>query len=229
VIPGLLLSSALLAAPPAPAPQPSEDAIRGRWHFVFEEPLQPRFEYSLLFTRTAAGDETTLLVKTRAGRLELVSRQDASERDSTESLRDLEGNETFTRRLLFAGAPAVEGCEAVKAPDPCLVFTGSRGRLVTGLSAFTGEGASALRQRARQLVSDALERRLRELAAVFRRSVEFEAYLDDFLGLVWPDDFKIGRAGFAKGTRTRGCAFDAEFGYPCSEKERWREGRRFPD
>ena len=48
----------------------------------------------------------------------------------------------------------------------------------------------------------------------------------DFLGLVWPERFTRPQS-LRKGERTKGCAFDAEFGFPCAPEDLAREAKRF--
>ena len=212
---------ALLAASGGGAAEPVGGAS-SRWHFRWPDGL----ELTVLFRRSAAGDETRLLVASPAGRFELVSAQDAASRTSEESVRSLDENEVFSRRLLFSGTEDVAACSGVKAPDACVVFSGKNGSLATGFSAFSGRDAAAWRRRASDLASEAMRRRLLALAPLSTRSAEFAAYRSDFLGLVWPAVFG-GKISIVPGTRAPACSFDAGFGVPCSEAERAREGRRF--
>ncbi|HQR67932.1 MAG TPA: hypothetical protein PLB02_11100, partial [Thermoanaerobaculia bacterium] len=122
------LLALLLAGAPALSPLPW-----ARWHFVFSKEV----EMSILFRRDAGGDETRLLVRCAAGRFELVSRQDPSGRDSTESVRSLEEAETFSRRLVLGGVPEARGCEGVAPGDACAAFSGRNGTLAAGLSALS--------------------------------------------------------------------------------------------
>ena len=212
---------ALLAASGGGTPEPVGSAP-SRWHFRWPD----GFELSVLFRRSAAGDETRLLVASPAGKFELVSAQDAASRTSEESVRSLDENEIFSRRLLFSGTEDVAACSGVKAPDACVVFSGKNGSLAAGFSAFSGRDGAAWRRRASDLASEALRRRLLALGPFSTRSAEFAAYRSDFLGLVWPAAFG-GKISIVPGTRAPGCSFDAGFGVPCSEAELAREGRRF--
>ncbi len=215
-----LLVFLLAGAPDGPPPE-----LRGRWHFVFSKDV----EMSILFRRDARGDETRLLLQCTAGRFELVSRQDPSGRDSTESVRSLEEEETFSRRLVLGGVPTAPGCEKIPPVDACAVFRGRNGSLAAGLSAFSEEGAASLRAKGAALVSPGMARRLVGLAPVLTYAAEFGSYTGDFLGLVWPEVFSRPLA-IRRGTRVRGCDFDAGFGDPCSSSEREREAKRFgPD
>lgn len=207
----------------APADDPS--GPWARWHFVFGTEL----EMSVLFRRDAAGDETRLLVRCEAGRFELASRQDPSGNDSTESVRSLATGETLERRILLRGWEAVAGCEDVRRPDACLLWKGANGRVASRMSQFSGEAAPAARQNVAALVSPAFRESLFSLADILPLAAEFGSYTNDFLGLVWPDSFRRP-AALRKGTRTRGCDFDADFGHPCSAAEREREEKRLgPD
>ena len=212
---------ALLAASGGGAAEPN-DGTPSRWHFRWPDGL----ELSVLFRRSGAGDETRLLVASPAGRFELVSVQDAASRTSEESIRSLDENEVFARRLLFSGTEDVAACSVVKPPDACVIFSGRNGSLAAGFSAFSGGDAAAWRRRASGLASDAMRRRLLALGPLSTRSAEFAAYRSDFLGLVWPEAFG-GKISIVPGTRTPGCSFDAGFGVPCSDAERARERRRF--
>jgi len=182
-------------------------------------------EMSVLFRRDASGDETRLLLRCDAGRFELVSRQGPSGPDSTESVRSLEEGETLSRQLLFAGADAPPGCRAARPTDACAVFAGRNGTLAAGLSAFAGEGGGGLRAKGAALVSPGMSRRLLGLAPILTWVAEFGSYTDDFLALLWPEAFTRPRA-LRRGTRSRGCDFDAAFGHPCSAAERVREEKR---
>lgn len=204
----------------APAEDPS--GPWSRWHFVFEKGL----EMSVLFRRDASGDETRLLVRGKAGRFEFLSRQDPPGNDSTESIRSLATGETLERRILLGGWEAVAGCEDVHRPDACLLWKGANGRVASRMSQFSGEAARAARQNVAALVSGGFRDRLKDLAPYLTYAAEFGSYRDDFLVLVWPEWFH-GPAKLRRGTRTRGCDFDASFGHPCTEKERARDETRF--
>jgi len=193
-----------------------------RWHFV----LGPDAELSVLFRREKTGDETRLLVRALAGHFELISRQSLSGRDSVESVRSLEEEETLTRRLVLGGHADEPACSGVPPKDACVVLTGRGGALASGLSAFAGVGAAALREKAAALVSPAMRRRLVDLAPSLAGTVDYDVYSSDFLGLLWPDAYGP-RAPLRRGTRTAACDFDAGFGHPCSSAERERETKRF--
>jgi hypothetical protein len=193
-----------------------------RWHFVFG----PEAELSVLFRRDAAGDETRLLVRATAGRFELVSKQSPSGRDSVESVRSLEEGETLTRRLVLSGHADVPACAEVVPRDACVLLTGRGGALAVGLSAFAGEEAANLGKKGAALVSPGMQRRLLDLAPVLAGTADYHAYASDFLSLLWPEAYGP-RAALRRGTRTRGCDFDAAFGHPCSPEERNREEKRF--
>ncbi len=66
------------------------------------------------------------------------------------------------------------------------------------------------------------------LAPLLPAVAEFGSYSKDFLALVWPERFS-GAQKLVRGEREPGCAFDAEFGYPCSPQEKARETRRFAE
>jgi hypothetical protein len=207
----------LLAGTPAAPREPW-----ARWHFVFSKDV----EMSVLFRRDASGDETRLLLRCDAGRFELVSQQDPSGRSSTESVRSLEGAETLSRQLVFSGPSASPGCDGAAPGDACVVFEGRNGTLPAGLSAFSGEGAGALRANGAALVSPELKRRLFGLAPILAWAAEFGSFTGDFLGLIWPEAFARPQA-LRRAVRSRGCDFDAVFDHPCSPSEHEREEKRF--
>lgn len=219
------LFSALLLAPAAPAADTPRTA---RWHFVFGNVLGKDFELSVLFSRTARGDDTRLLVAAPAGRFVFVSRQDPSGRDSTESIQETASGEILERRILLSGYDGVAACAAVKAPDACLVWNGAGGSSASGLSAFSGEDSKAVRGKVSALVTERMKKSLFALAPILPAAAEFGSYQGDFLGLVWPEHFR-DRASLRRGRRTAGCDFDAAFGYPCDEAEMERERKRFPE
>ena len=208
---------AILLAAPAGDPSGPWD----RWHFVFGKEV----EMSILFRRDAAFDETRLLVRSEAGSFELSSHQDPSGNDSTESVRWLATGETLERRILLKGWEAVAGCEDTHRPDACLLWRGANGSVASRMSQFSGEAARAARHQVAAIVSPAFKEHLFSLAEIFPLMAEFGSYTSDFLGLVWPDPFRRP-AALRKGTRTRGCDFDALFGHPCSAVEREREEKR---
>ena len=208
----LLASRAAKAAGPA------------RWHFSFGGAT----EISILFERTEAGDATRLLVKAVAGRFVFFSRQDPSGRDSTESIRRLPDGEELMRRLVLTRFGDVRGCEKVTPPDACVVLEGKSGTLAAGFSAFSGERAAKTRERAASLVSPAMRDALFGVAPILPAVAEFGSYTKDFLGLVWPERF-TKQQSLRKGERTKGCDFDATFGYPCDADARRREEKRFAD
>jgi len=208
----LLASRAAKAAGPA------------RWHFSFGGAT----EISILFERTEAGDATRLLVKAAAGRFVFFSRQDPSGRDSTESIRRLPDGEELMRRLVLTRFGDVPGCEKVTPPDACVVLEGKSDTLATGFSAFSDERAAKTRERAASLVSPAMRDALFGVAPILPAVAEFGSYTKDFLGLVWPERF-TKQQSLRKGERTKGCDFDATFGYPCDADARRREEQRFAD
>ncbi|MEO6324390.1 MAG: hypothetical protein ABIT01_01090 [Thermoanaerobaculia bacterium] len=213
----LLARTATAQAPPAP---------RGRWHF--QVPGEGGFAYSILFSRGAGEDETRLLLLQGAERLELVSRQGGTGSDSLESVRNGATGELFSRRLLLSGYAAIPGCEGVKSPDACLIFSGPNGTVSASLAAFAAQDAPALRTRIAALTSEKFQVGLFGTAPCFDRVLELSSYQDDFLGLVWPERFRH-RTGAIQGgaSRVRGCSFDTGFGFPCTEAERRREETRF--
>jgi hypothetical protein len=216
------LATAVLAVPAAASAPAAPRAKPARWHFSRPDGL----EWSILFRRDAAGDETRLLVKAPGGRFELLSAQDAASRTSEESIRSLDEDETFARRLVLSGLKTEPACAAVKAPDACVLFVGKNGSVATSLSALSGKQAASLRERAAALPSDPMRRRLLALGPFLPTLQELFVYGPDFLALVWPEAFGARKA-LAPGTRTPGCAFDAAFGFPCSAEERAREAKRF--
>ncbi len=186
---------------------------------------------SILFRRDARGDETRLLLRCAAGRFELVSRQDPSGRDSTESVRSLEEAETLSRRLLFAfpGREEVEpACGEVPPGDACTVFIGKIGTLAAPLSGFAEEKGAPLRRRGATLVSPGMRKRLVELGPLLTFAAEFGSYTSDFLGLLWPEAC-AHPLSLRRGRRTPGCDFDAGFDHPCTPEDRDREERRFSE
>lgn len=176
----------------------------------------------MLFLRSGDGDETRLLVVAGASRLEFLSRQDPTGLDSLELVKDHATGETFSRRLVLPGGARPAGCAAVEGTDACLVFTGKGAPLTVPLSAFAKDEAAGHRERLSKLVSEGLSKKLLDLAPIYSRSADFDRYRDDFLALVWP---AIGKrsGGPEVANRVPGCAFDAGFGFPCSEKELARE------
>ncbi len=201
---------------------PSASAAPARWHFVFGKTC----EISILFEREEKGDTTRLLVRAPAGRFVFLSSQDPSGRDSTESIRRLPDGETLARRLVLSSFEGIPACASVRAPDACVVFTGAGGTVASGLGAFAGAQAAALRERVAGLVSPSLRDSLFALAPLLPTVAEFGSYSGDFLGLVWPDRFK-GEQSLKRGERRPGCDFDVEFGFPCTAEERAREAKRF--
>jgi len=199
-------------------------AGEARWHFSFGGAT----EISILFERTEAGDATRLLVKAAAGRFIFFSRQDPSGRDSTESIRRLPDGEELMRRLVLARFGDVPGCEEVTPPDACVVLEGRNGMLAAGFSAFSDERAAKTRERATSLVSPAMRDALFGVASVLPAVAEFGSYTKDFLGLVWPERFTKPQS-LRRGKRTKGCDFDATFGYPCDADALRREEKRFAD
>lgn len=210
----LLAVAALLAHSALAAP--------ARWHFVFER----AWEISILFEREEEGDRTRLLVRAPAGRFVFFSEQDSSGRDSTESVRLVPGGETLTRRLILSRFEEIPDCSSVRVPDACVVFSGPGGSFATGFAAFSDERAVETRARAAALVSPAFQGALFGLAPLLPAVAEFGSYGKDFLGLVWPERFTRPHS-LRKGDRTKGCDFDAAFGFPCDARAREREDKRF--
>jgi hypothetical protein len=212
------VAAALLLGAQAAAAAPA------RWHFSFG-----KWRLSIFFEREeGTGDATRLLVAAPAGRFEFLSSQNPSGRDSTESIRRLPEGETFARRLVLSTFEEIPACSSVRAPDACVVFTGSGGTFATGFSSFAGERAAASREKAASLVSPGLRDALFGLAPLLPAVAEFGSYSKDFLGLVWPEKFSAAQK-LVRGERKPGCAFDATFGFPCSEEEKSRESKRFAE
>jgi hypothetical protein len=200
-------------------------AAPARWHFS----IGKTWEISIFFEREEGkGDSTRLLVSAAAGRFEFLSSQDPSGRDSTESIRRLPDGETFARRLVLSTFEEIPACSSVRAPDACVAFTGSGGTFATGLSSFGGERAAVAREKAAALVSPGLRDALFGLTPLLPAVAEFGSYSKDFLGLVWPERFSASQK-LVRGERKPGCAFDATFGFPCSDEEKARESKRFAE
>jgi hypothetical protein len=198
-------------------------AAPARWHFAFG-----KWSVSILFERETKGDTTRLLVKAPAGRFVFVSTQDPSGRDSTESIRRLPDGETLARRLVLSSFEEIPACSSVRAPDACVVFTGTGGSVASGIGAFAGAQAAPLRERIAGLVSPGMRDALFALAPVLPAVAEFGSYSKDFLGLVWPGRFSAPQK-LERGVRKPGCDFDADFGWPCSAEEKARETKRFAE
>lgn len=193
---------------------------RGRWHFVADDPAA---EWSVLFSREESGDETRLLLERGDSRLELVSRQDPSDRDSTESVTDIVTKETLSRRLLLSRYEGVDGCKTLKGPDACILFSDGKVVVATSLSALSAPDAAPLRERIRRLVSQPFQGELLSLGDLLQVSMDFDAYGPDFLDLVFPGRFTKATVRSFSGRRTVGCDFDERFGHPCSDVEKTRE------
>ncbi len=155
-----------------------------------------------------------------------LSSQDPSGRDSTESIRRLPDGETLTRRLVLSRFEEISSCASVRAPDACVVFTGSAGTSSTGFSEYAGPRAAAAREKAAALVSPGMRDALFALAPLLPAVAEFGSYSKDFLGLVWPGRFAAAQK-LQRGVRKPGCDFDATFGFACDAGERERENKRF--
>lgn len=214
--------SLLLCAEAAPAIEIPKKAA-GRWHFTFQ--TEPAFEISVIFRRDETGDKTRLLVRLPSGRFELFSEQDATGRITFESVKELETGTIFERRLYLPGPLLPKGCTKVST-DGCLEFRGARGQHRTTLAAFSGETAETERRAVKAVLAPGLDASIQRLVQAFPRSHEFDAYGDDFLYLVWPQAKR--QSPVEKAERGPGCAFDASFGYPCSDVDRKREEARFP-
>lgn len=218
-------AAALALLLPLPARSAAPAGTSARWHFVWEG--TPALALSVLFRRSAEGDETRLLVEAATGRFVFVSRQTADSLDSLEAVTDVASGETFSRRLLLSGHASRPECAGVKEPDACLLFEGPGGKLAAGLSRFEGPQADPLRREALALLSGTLKERLLALAPVFPLSAEFRAYGADFLGLLWPQTYRRTWGPPSPGRRAAGCDFDAALGVPCTEADRETERRRF--
>ena len=214
-------SAAAVAAWLLPSPS-SAAAAPARWHFSFG-----KWQMSVFFERQERkGDTTRLLVEAGAGRFDFVSSQDPSGRDSAESIRRLPDGETLTRRLVLSSFEEIHACSSVREPDACVVLTGANGTLSAPISGFAGESGGPLRARAAALVSPGMRDALFALAPILPAVAEFGSYTKDFLGLVWPEGFAKSQS-LRRGKRTRGCDFDATFGYPCDAEARRREEKLF--
>jgi hypothetical protein len=66
------------------------------------------------------------------------------------------------------------------------------------------------------------------VAPILPAVAEFGSYTKDFLGLVWPKRFTKPQS-LRRGERTKGCDFDATFGYPCDAAQKERERKRFDE
>lgn len=198
------------------------EKAKGRWHFAFLN--EPRFEISVLFSRDESGDKTRLLVRLPSGRWDLYSEQDSTSRVTFESVKDLETGASLERRLFLPGPKLPPACTRTPG-DACIVFKGEKGERRLPISAFSGAKGDGERQAVKALLAPGLEAALKRLLEVFPRSHEFDAYGDDFLYLVWPAGRRTGPVEQA--IRSPGCAFDASFGYPCSEADQKRENSRF--
>ena len=208
------------ATPPPSAAEPGRALVpRGRWHH--EAPGPPAVRWSVLFRRSDAEDETRLLVETPGGRWTLLSRQPAFGTATREEVTDTALGETVSRSLAHSPLARVPECAAVRAPDACLILEGTRGRLAAPLSAFSREEAAALKRRAASVVSPAFLRRLRGLAPALPIA-DLAFYSEDFLALLDPA-LARPKGPALTAPRRPGCAFDAEFGWPCSPDERRRE------
>lgn len=194
---------------------------RGRWHHE----LPGRARWSVLFRRTEAGDETRLLVETKAGRWVLLSTQPASGRSTREDVFSTRLGEGVSRLLSHTPAAGTPECARVAPPDACVVLEGSRGRLAAPLSAFSGEDAAPLRKRAAAVVSPAFLADLRGLAPALPIA-DLAFYAEDFLALLDPALARPPGPDLAP-PRLPGCAFDATFGWPCDADEARREAWLF--
>ncbi len=200
------------------------EAAPARWHFDFGT-----WRVSIFFEREdGKGDTTRLLLEAGSRRFVFLSQQDPSFRDSTESIQLAGGGETFARRLVLHSFEGIPSCSSIPARDACVVFTGKNGSFGAPISAFAGEAGARTRERAAALVSHAMRDALFSLEPVLPSLAEFGSYSKDFLGLVWPERF-AKEASLRRGVRKPGCAFDETFGFPCTDADRAREARRFPD
>ncbi len=171
---------------------------------------------------------TRLLVEAAARRFVLLSQQDPSFRDSTESVQVLSSGETLTRRLVLSSFEEIPSCSSVRPPDACVVFSGTGGTFAAAFSDFGGAQAAVAREKAAALVSPEMRDALFALAPLLPAVAEFGSYSRDFLGLVWPGRFAAPQK-LVRGERKPGCAFDAGFGFPCAPEELAREAKRFAE
>jgi hypothetical protein len=221
-----LLAALFLAAGPAGSSGEAKEGTSGRWHFSYA--AAPPFRLSVLFRRGPSGDETRLLLAGEGDRLEFLGTQGPRGDDSDEAVVDPDSGERFSRALHLPGGSRPAECAAVREADGCLVFAGTRGRLAAPLSGFVpGPGGDRLRASVRALATERLAAKIASLAPLFRRSVEFDRYGDDFLALVWPELRWKRPRETERPERGPGCAFDASFGHPCTQRELEAEGRRF--
>ncbi|MEO8054962.1 MAG: hypothetical protein ABI768_07405 [Acidobacteriota bacterium] len=107
-----------------------------------------------------------------------------------------------------------------------MIFAGANGSFGAPISAFAGSTVSPLRDKAAALVSPGMREAVFSLAPLLPAVAEFGSYSKDFLALVWPERFSAPQK-LVRGERGPGCAFDATFGFPCSEDEKSREAKRF--
>lgn len=219
-----LLLATLLPLVPAealpPAAPPGRALVpRGRWHYEVSGP--PRVHWSVLFRRTDTEDETRLLVETPAGRWALRSIQPAVGAGTREEVMLPALGETVSRTLTPFPPPNTPECVQIRPPDACLVLEGSRGRFAAALSAFSRENASAVKQRAAQVVSPSFLAQLKGLAPALPIA-DLAFYSEDFLALLDPSLARPPGPAFG-GPRLPGCTFDASFGFPCTADERRRE------
>jgi hypothetical protein len=158
----------------------------------------------------------------------MVSTQGVQGDDSVETIVDPDGDERFSRRILLPPSRRPAACAAIRENDGCLIFTGRSGERTAPLSGFVASpDGDRLRASVRALATERLAAKIASLAPLFSRSVEFDRYGDDFLSLVWPGLAWRRPGGMERPERGPGCAFDASFGYPCTDREREAERRRF--
>ncbi len=209
-----------------PAAPVDHHATAGRWHFSYAGSFP--FQLSILFRRGPEGDETRLFLAAPPGRLELAATQGPEGDDSEETIIDPDGGERFSRRLHFPSNHRPAVCAGVREMDGCLIFAGRFGERTIPLSGFVpGPDGDRLRAGVRALVTERLGAKIASFAPIFAMSVEFDRFGDDFLSLVWPKlSWKRPRET-ERPERRPGCAFDASFGYPCTERERELEKKRF--
>jgi hypothetical protein len=222
----LLLLGAVASTHPVASENSQATATTGRWHFSYRS--SPPFQLSILFRRDAKGDGTHILLGAASGRLELAASQGPEGDDSEETIIDPDGGERFSRRLHLPSTRRPAECAGVREMDGCLVFKGRVGERTVPLSGLVaGPDGDRLRAEVCALVTERLAGKITSLAPFFARSVEFDRFGDDFLSLVWPKLAWKRPRETEQPERGPGCAFDATFGYPCTERERELEKRRF--